>query len=322
MNRRRSASLIAALALCTASIVFSQPYPNRPLRVIVNFPAGGNVDNLARLQIRQMEALLGQVMVVDNRPGANGIIGAEITQKAAANGYTLLFTPSSIVVNQVVYPKIPYDVRRDFAPISNAANATGYLLVVNPSVNAQSIRDFVALAKNRDKPVTYGTPGIVSVFLGEMLNINAGTRMLNVPYKGVPQVMTAVLGGEINAVFMQPLAVAQHIKEGKLRALAFTGAKRWEGMPELPTFAESILPGVQMPTSWQGWFAPAGTPPEIIGRLNREIRKALEAPKVREIMAAGGFEPVGDSPADFRKTIDAELRLFTEISAKAKIKME
>lgn len=300
----------------------SAPYPNHSLRVIVNFPAGGNVDNLARLQIRQMETLLGQVMVVDNRPGANGIIGAEITQKAAPNGYTLLFTPSSIVVNQVVYPKIPYDVRRDFAPISNAANATGYLLVVNPSVAAQSIRDFVALAKNKDKPLTYGTPGIVSVFLGEMLNINVGTHLLNVPYKGVPQVMTAVLGGEINAVFMQPLAVAQHIKEGKLRALAFTGNKRWEVMPELPTFAESILPGMQMPTSWQGWFAPAGTPPEIISRLNREIRKALDASKVREVMAAGGFEPVGDSPAEFGTTIAAELRLFTAISAKAKIRME
>jgi len=138
----------------------------------------------------------------------------------------------------------------------------------------------------------------------------------------VPQVMTAVLGGEINAVFMQPLAVAQHIKEGKLRALAFTGNKRWEVMPELPTFAESILPGMQMPTSWQGWFAPAGTPPEIISRLNREIRKALDASKVREVMAAGGFEPVGDSPAEFGTTIAAELRLFTAISAKAKIRME
>ena len=315
---------VALLPLVYPGVAGGQPFPNRAIRVVVNFPAGGNVDAIARLQTRELESQLGRNFVVDNRPGANGIIGIEIAAKAAPDGYTLLFSPSSIVVNQVVYPKIPYDVLRDFAPITNAATGSGYLLLVNPSVPAHSVRELVALARNKDKPLTYGTPGTGNPqqFVGELFNVRAGTHLLHVPYKGVPQEITALLGGEVNVVFMPPSAVAQYIKDGRMRALGFTGAARWSGLPDLPTLAESVLPGFEMRTGWQGWFAPANTPQEIINRLHSEIHKSLQAPRVREFLLGGGYEPIGNPPAEFRKFIAAELTRFAEIARSVRIKVE
>ncbi len=320
----RLALACAFVAFAATGIVCAQTYPSRPLRVVVNFPAGGNVDTIARLQTAQLESQLGRNIVVDNRAGANGIIGIEIAAKAPPDGYTLLFSPSSIAVNQVVYPKIPYDIRRDFAPITNAAVGSGYLLLVNPSVPAHSIGEFVALARNKDRPLAYGTPGMGNPqqFVGELFNVRAGTHLLHVPYKGVPQAITALLGGEVQAVFMPPSAVAQYLKDGRMRALGFTGVARWDGLPELPTLGESVLPGFEMRTGWQGWFAPANTPREIINRLHAEIRRSLQAPRVRAFLLAGGYEPIGNSPAEFTQFIAAELARFAEIARVAKIKVE
>ena len=180
------------------------------------------------------------------------------------------------------------------------------------------------MARNKDKPLTYGTPGMGNPqqFVGELFNVRAGTHLLHVPYKGVPQAITALLGGEVNVVFMPPSAVAQYLKDGRMRALGFTGAARWDGLPELPTLAESVLPGFEMRTGWQGWFAPANTPAAIVARLNTGIRKALQAPKVRDFLVAGGYDVIGDSPAEFRKFIDAELKRYTEIVRVTKIKAE
>ncbi len=314
--------LLAMLA--AGGAVNAQTYPDRPIRVVVNFPAGGNVDTIARLQAAQLESQLGRTFVVDNRAGANGIIGIEIAAKAAADGYTLLFSPSSIVVNQVVYPKISYDVRKDFAPITNVAAGSGYLLVVHPSVAAHTVRELIALAKNPAKPVTYSTAGAGNPqhFLGELFNARAGIHMIHVPYKGVPQAVIAALSGEVAATFQPPPSVAQHIRDGKLRALGFTGATRWDGMPDVPTIAEAALPGFEMRTGWQGWFAPANTPAAIVARLNAEIRKAIQAPKVKEYLVAGSYELIGNSPAEFRQFIDAELKRYAEIARVAKIKVE
>ena len=326
MNFRRIQCFVVAAGLMSFDVagVLAQAYPNRPIRIVVNFPAGGNVDTIARLQTAQLESQLGRTIVVDNRVGANGIIGIEIAAKAAPDGYTLLFSPSSIVVNQVVYPRISYDVRKDFAPITNVAAGSGYLLVVHPSVAAHTVRELIALAKSSPKPLTYSTAGAGNPqhFLGELFNARAGIHMIHVPYKGVPQAVIAVLGGEVSASFQPPPSVAQHIRDGKLRALGFTGAARWDGMPDVPTITEAALPGFEMRTGWQGWFAPANTPPEIVTRLNTEIRKALQSPKVRDYLAAGGYDVIGNSPDEFRKFIETELTRYTEIARVAKISLE
>lgn len=315
---------LTAVVLWTAASAFAQTYPNRPIRVIVNFPGGGNVDNIVRLMTAQLEPQMGVTFVVDNRAGANGIIGAEIAAKALPDGYTLLFSPSSVAVNQVTYSKIPYDVLKDFAPITNACAGSGYVLVIHPSVPARTLKELIALGKNKAKPLTYGTPGQGNPqhFLGEFFNLRTGTQMVHVPYKGVTQQLIGVLGGEIAVVFAPPLAVAPHMTSGKLRAIAFTGAARWNGMPELPTVAESGYPDFAWRTGWQGWFAPARTPTEIVTRLNQEVRRALEVPKVKETLAAGGYEVIADSPAEFRRFIESELKRYAEVARKAGIKFD
>lgn len=327
--REQAASMIRGVSVVLLTLLcledgHAQTYPDRPVRVIVNFPAGGNVDTIARLQTVQLEIQLGRNFVIDNRAGANGIIGIEIAAKAPPDGYTLLFSPSSIVVNQVVHPTISYDVRRDFAPITNVAAGSGYLLVVHPSVAAHTVREFITLAKNSPKPLTYSTAGAGNPqhFLGELFNARAGIHMIHVPYKGVPQAVIAALSGEVSATFQPPQSVAHHIRDGKLRALGFTGASRLDGMPKVPTIAEAALPGFEMRTGWQGWFAPANTPMRIITKLNAEIIKSLQANKVREYLAQGDYDIIGNSPQDFRQFLDAELKRYTEIARLAKIKVE
>jgi tripartite-type tricarboxylate transporter receptor subunit TctC len=318
-------TLGAACALLLAvTAAHAQPFPNRTIRLVVNFPAGGNVDMIARLQVRELERQLGRNIVVDNRAGANGIIGAEIVAKAAPDGYTLLFSPSSIVVNQVIYPKVPYDVLRDFAPITDAAIGSGYLLVVHPAVAARSVKELIAIAKSPEKTLTFGSAGTGNPqhFLGEMFNQRAGTRIVHVPYKGVPQAIVACLGGEVSLVFMPPPAVIQHVKDGKMRALAFTGKARWDGLPNLPTVSEAALPGFEWRTGWQGWFAPAKTAAPIVARLQTEIRTALLVPQVKDFLVAASYEIIADDPVDFGRFITAELGRYAEIARVAKIKVE
>ena len=316
--------VIGVLAFCAVIPAYAQTYPSRPIRVVINFPAGGNVDNIVRLMTPQLENQMGVTFVVDARSGANGIIGAEIVAKAPADGYTLLYSPSSIAVNQVTYPKIPYHVLKDFAPITNACAGAGYLLLVHPSVPARTLKELIALGRDKAKPLTYGTPGQGNPqhFLGEFFNLRAGTHMLHVPYKGVTQQLIGVLGGEVTVVFSPPLPVMHHLASGKLRAIAFTGSTRWNAMPDLPTAAEAGLADFVWRTGWQGWFAPARTPGDIVTRLNHEIRRTLQVPKVRDTLAAGGYDVIGDSPAEFRAFIESELGRYTEIARKARIRFD
>jgi tripartite-type tricarboxylate transporter receptor subunit TctC len=320
--RRALVALVPFVALCAILPSFAQTYPNRPIRLVVNFPGGGNVDNIVRLMTPQLESQMGANFVIDNRAGANGIIGAEIVAKAPPDGYTLLFSPSSVAVNQVTYSKLPYDVLKDFAPITNACAGSGYLLVVHPSVPAKTVKELIAL--NKAKPLAYGTPGQGNPqhFIGEFFNLRTGTQMVHVPYKGVTQQLIGVLSGEVAVVFAPPLAVTQHVASGKLRAIAFTGATRWSSMPELPTISESGVRDFVWRTGWQGWFAPARTAPEIVTRLNAEIRRALENPKVRETLASGGYDVIADSPAEFRAFIQSELKRYAEIARKANIRFD
>jgi tripartite-type tricarboxylate transporter receptor subunit TctC len=322
--RRLPGLLLGTFLLVSWVGASAQDYPGRPIRLVLGFPAGGTPDALARSVATQLETQLGRPIVVDNRAGANGIIAADIVAKAPADGYTMLFSPPALVINQVLYKKVPYDVLKDFAPVASVCLGTGYILVVNPSVPAHSVREFVLLAKNRDKPVTFGTPGIGNTqhLVGELFNLKAGTRLMHVPYKGLMPAITAVLSGEAHSLFVPPTVVMPHIKAGKLRALGFTGAARWQFMPELPTITEAGVPGFDASGAWQGWFAPAGAPRPIIVKLHAEIRKALLVPKVRDFILTGGYEPDGRGPEEFRKMIQSDFKKYAEIVRVAGIKPE
>ncbi len=315
---------IGALLLAFAGGACSQSYPDRPLRLVVPFPPGGNVDSFARVLARQVEVQLAQSIVIDNRGGANGIVGADLVAKAAPNGYTLLGTSIAFVVNAGMYKKLPYDSEKDFLPITNFAWGLGYLLTVNPSVPAQSVKELIALAKNGGDGLRYSTPGIGNGqhLAAELFATKAGIPLLHVPYKGGGPALNAVLGGEVQITFPAVTVGAPHVKAGKLRALGFTGGTRVASLPDVPTIAEAGVPGYRFDSGWHAWFAPAKTPPAVVNRLYAAILEALKEPKLREYLIAGGYEPRGDVPEEFRKIFHSDIRLYAEIVRAAKIEMQ
>ena len=313
--------LLALLVLATGSawgqVAIKTPpsaYPNRPIRLLMPFPAGGTPDALGRTLASQVESQLGQNIVVDNRTGANGIIAYELTAKAAPDGYTLVHATPSFALNTIVYKKLAYDLHKGFTPITNIAQGYGYLMLAHPSVPATSVKELIAYAKGRDKPLTYGSPGVGNTLhlATELFNARAGTNMLHVPYKGVIPALNALLGGEINVMILQPPAGVAQVKAGRLRALAFTGSKRWDGMPDLPTISESGLPGFVVHFTWNAWYAPAKTARDIVARLQLEVSRALQVPKVRDFFVSGGWELLGSTPEELRKYVDAELVRYAE----------
>ena len=300
-------------------------YPNRPIRLVVAFPPGGNVDVFARLLARQVEAQLGQQIVVDNRAGgANGMVGYDIVAKAPADGYTLLSAAFAFVVNPALYDKLPYDTEKDFVPITNFVLGLGYVLTVNGGVPAQSVRELIALAKSRGEPFRYSSAGIGNGqhLAAELFRLKAGIPLLHVPYKGGGPALTAVVSGETQLSFPSPIPVAPHVKSGRVRALGFTGDTRVSLLPDTPTIAEAGLPGFKFDAGWHAWFAPARTPPAIINRVYAEVKKALEAPKLRETFMAGGYEPKGNTPAEFQKTFRADIKHYAAIVKAAKIEAQ
>jgi len=313
-RRRALLALLLVLPVLSWHEAAAQDYPSRPIRLVLGFPSGGTPDALARRVSSQLETQLGRSIVVDNRTGANGIIAAEIVAVAQPDGYTMLFGPPALVINQIVQKKPPYDLLRDFAPVANICLGAGFILVVNPAVPAKSVKELVVLAKSGGK-LSYGTPGVGNTqhLAGELFNLRAQTKLLHVPYKGLTPAITAALAGEVSALFVPPTVVMPHIKAGRLRALGFSGAKRWQFMPELPTIAEAGVPGFEVSGSWQGWFAPARTPREIVTRLYGEISKALQVRAVHDFILAGGYEPDGSGPEVFRKMIQADIAKYTEI---------
>src|SRR5712692_6831258 len=267
-------------ALSFAAVVLAQGYPSKPIRLIVPFAAGGGNDNVARLVGKRLSDGLGQQIIIDNRPGAGGVVGAELAAKSAPDGYTLfLGGVGSHAINPNLHERLLYDPIRDFAPVILLASAP-LILVLHPSVPADSIREFIALARAKPDQLNYASNGngSSSHLAAVMFDSMAGVDMVHVPYKGLSPALTDLLSGRVQLMFSSVVAILPHIKAGKLRGLAVTGSRRLASMPNLPTIAESGLPGYEA-SSWYGVLAPAGTPREIVARLNAELVKALEQPE-------------------------------------------
>lgn len=298
-------------------------YPVRPIRVIVPFPAGGNADILARIMAQKMSEAWKQNVVVDNRAGAAGIIGAEAVAKSAPDGYTLLMgTTGTQTTNPAVYSKLPYDSLRDFAPVSNFADSP-FLLVAHPSLPVRTVKEVIALAKARPGQLHYASfgPGSSAHLVGEMLRSTTRIEIVHVAYKGGPPALADLIGGHIEMMFNLLPIVVPHVKSGRLRAIAVTASKRAPALPDVPTFAEAGIPDFEA-GSWYGVLAPAGTPKEIIAKLSSEISRILSLADVRQRLAAEGAEPIGNTPEQFAEQIRRDLARWAKIARDARVRVQ
>ena len=319
--------------VCMAGLFLTQPsraqqpasqtsYPTGPIRLVVSSAAGGTGDALARIISKQVAADFGINIIIDNRPGASGIIAADTVAKADPKGYTLLQTSSSLITAAAMGRKLPYDVMKDLAPIINIGTAEGYLVLVHPSVPAKSITELVAVAKSRR--LLYGSPGTGNGihFMTESMNLKAGMNMTHVPYKGLAPAITALLSGELQVLLAPSLATRVHITSGKMRALASVSKQRVTGLPDLPTLQELGFKGFTLLGGWQGVFAPGKSPAPVITKLHNAMAKAIKSDEVRNFLQQGGYIPDGSSPAEFRALLQSDFNSFRELSRIANIKEE
>ena len=307
--------IASAPVFAAAQQPVERDYPSKPIRVVVPYAPGGPMDYTARMLGKKMQNLM--TLVIDNRPGAGGALGADLVAKSAPDGYTMLHTSSSHASLPVITKSLPYDSIKDFAPITLALKSVGFLLVAHPSVPARSVREFVAGAKAQPGKFTYGSGGVGNVmhFAAEIFNDMAGTRITHIPYKGVGQAITDLLAGRIDTCFGPPTVLLPHVKAGKLRALGITAATRWNDLPDVPTIDEAGVKGYLF-VPWYAFWFPAGTPHEIVNRMRDEMAKALADPEIRRAFAAQGFVSVGSTPAEFAKTIVDEIEANKRLAAK------
>jgi len=313
---------VAGLALTLAQPAYAQPYPSKPIRVIIAQAPGSATDVVSRVISNKLAEGLGQQLVIDARPGAGGTLGTELAARALAGGYTLFMANNSTHgSNPALYAKLSYDAVKDFAPIIFVV-ATPYVLSVHPSLPAKSVKELIALAKARPGQINYASAGNGSThhLSGELLKTMAGIDIVHIPYKGTTPAIAALIGGEVSIMFATVTGIQPQIKNGRARGLAVTTPKRSNMMPELPTMAET-LPGFEM-LSWFGLLAPAGTPPAIVNRMNAETTKVLANPDVRSLLAAQGFEVMSGTPEQFGDYIKVEIAKITKLAKTTGIKAE
>jgi len=321
-NLRNCAIALFAGASLFATAVGAQTYPTKPIRFIVPWPPGGGADVLSRIVGPKLAESLGQQVVIDNRGGAAGNIGAELAAKSPPDGYTIVFAYAGThAINPSIYSHMPFQ-ESDFAPIIWTAEVP-QVLVVHPSLPVKTVRDLIALAKAKPGQLTYGSSGsgAMNHLTGALFAMMTKTNLVHIPYKGGGPAAIALLSGEISMIFGEPASMVPFIRSGKLRAIAVTSAKRALALPELPTIAESGVPGYEV-TSWNAILAPAGTPHEIIMRLNGEINRIIAVPEMRQRLIDNGFEPVGGSPEKAAQKIHSEILKWAPVVKAAGIRVD
>jgi tripartite-type tricarboxylate transporter receptor subunit TctC len=311
-----SAIAVAVLSLACSPLAAQAPdYPSRTIRIVVPSPPGGPPDQIARMVAAKLSDAFGQPVIVENRPGAGGMIGTAHVAKAAADGYTMLLTTASHTLIPAFTPDTPYDAVKDFTPITQLAENYGQALLVRPSLPAKSVQELVALALAQPGKLSYGQAGLgtASHIPAIVMLAAANIDMLEVPYKGTSAAMTDLLGGRIDMFFIGPQVGLPFVQDGRLRALALTGSARWKGMPDVPTMQEQGFAGFNV-VNWFGAWLPSGAPPEITARLQREITRALQAGDIQKEFDTLGLRAVGSSPADFARFVAKEALAAQDIA--------
>ena len=327
----RTTALAAAITLVIGTLLFgagaqlacAADYPTKPIRLIVPFPPGGGNDILARAIGQRLAEVIGQQIVVDNRGGAGGMLGAELAAKAAPDGYTIfLGSVGNLAFNPALHAKLAYDPVRDFAPVTLLATSA-FILIANPALPAKSVSELIALAKAKPGQLNYGTagPGSSLHMTGEIFKLATGTDIVPVAYKGTAPALIDLLAGQVQIMFSTMPSALPHVKTGKLRALGVSGPKRTAAAPEVPTIAEAGVPGFEV-LNWQGMAAPSKTPQAIIQKLNSALLETLKTPKVIETLTAQGLEAAGSTPEQFGALIKSEVTKYTKVVKDAKIKVE
>jgi len=310
---KRSLKLIAGLtvaALCSAAA--AQTYPTKTVRMIVGYPPGGPTDVLARIVSQKLTQAWGQQVIVDNRPGASGMIGAEFTARAAPDGYTLLMVPVTYAVTPSLFSKMTYDVEKDLAPVAQVA-AAPFILVVHPTLPVKTVKDLITLARSRPGQLNFASAstGGMPHLAGELFNSMTGVKMVHIPYKGAAPATTDLLSGQITLMFNNMLSAMPQVKAGRLRAVAVTSLKRSAAVPELPTIAETV-PGYEA-NGWYGAFAPAATSKDLINRVNAEMNRIMKMPDVTQRLAGDGVEAVGTTPEQFGAYLKQEVAKWGKV---------
>jgi len=309
--------VLALLIALVTPLAHGQAYPTRTVRYIVPQAPGGSSDTLARVITPRLASALGQQVVVDNRPGATGIIGAELAAKAPADGYTLLQVSTSHATNPAMGIKLPYDTLRDFAPVALISQQPNIWLV-HPSLPARNIRELIAFAKPRPGQIDFASSGTGGSqhLAGELLNVMAGIKLVHIPYKGSPPALTDTLAGRVALMSSTMAPAMPHVKSGKLHALAVTSAQRSPAAPQVPTVAESGVPGYEA-IAWQGLVARSGVAADVIERLNREVVRIIGLPEVRRVLTEQGYEPIGGTAAEFGRFTETEITKWTKVTTAA-----
>jgi len=318
-------AFLAALAVpfCISARAFAQPYPVKPIRLVLPYPPGGGSDTIARPLAQKMSEGFGQQVVVENRGGAGGNIGMEYVARAAPDGYTIVLAlTAQLAVNPGLYQKIPYDPIKDYAPVTLLCSG-GYILVVHPSLPVKTVKEFIAFARSRPGQIAYSSSGNGSGghLAAELLNSMAGIKMLHVPYKGGGPALMDLIAGQVQVLFATQLSSWPHVQSGRIRALASSIAKRPASLPDLPTVAEAGVPGFDAGV-WYAVLAPAGTPREIVMRLNSEIARVLKQPDYRKLLVNNTIEPIGSPPEELARYIKSELVKWAKVIKDANVRVD